>query len=68
MRLGLLLNRIGNPVVLGVMFYLVVLPTGLVLRLSRRTSLNTGFDRRAKSYWVKRTPPGPTPKSLERQF
>ncbi len=68
MRFGLLLNKIVNPIVLGVMFYVVVWPTGLVLRLFRRTSLRQGYDAGAKSYWEPRTPPGPDPKSLERQF
>lgn len=68
MRFGLLLNRIVNPIVLGVMFYLVVLPMGLALRLVRRTSLRQGFNATAASYWETRTPPGPKPESLERQF
>jgi hypothetical protein len=68
MRLGLLMHRVVNPVVLGVIFYLAVLPTGLVLRLLRRSTLRNPYDANAASYWIPRTPPGPTPKSLERQF
>lgn len=68
MRFGLLLGRIVNPIVLGIMFYLVVMPMGLVLRLVRRTSLRQGYNAAAASYWETRTPPGPKPESLERQF
>ena len=68
MRFGLILNKIVNPLVLGVMFYVVIWPTGIALRLIRGTSLRQGYDVDASSYWEPRTPPGPKPKSLERQF
>ncbi len=68
MRFGFLLNRIVNPIVLGAMFFVIVLPTGIVLRLVRGSSLREGYDAGARSYWRERTPPGPKPESLERQF
>lgn len=42
--------------VLGVLFYLVVTPYGLIFRLIGRDALNRRFDRSARSYWVRRTP------------
>jgi hypothetical protein len=33
MRLGLLLNRVTSPLILGIVFYCVILPMGLVIRL-----------------------------------
>ena len=68
MRFGFLLNRVVNPIVLGTMFFVVIMPTGLMLRWLRRSSLRQGYDPAARTYWTARTPPGPKPESLERQF
>jgi hypothetical protein len=68
MRLGIVLNRIVNPIVLAIMFFGVVTPTGLLMRLFGRAPLRLRYEPDAPSYWVRRTPPGPPPQSLERQF
>lgn len=54
-KFGLLLNRIVSPIVLGLLFYLVVTPMGLAVRLSGKNLL----QRRKPdtlSYWLPRTP------------
>ena len=67
MKFGALLHRIVSPVVLGVLFFVVITPFGLVMRLFRRNLL--GLRREATdSYWVNREPPGPKPDSLTNQF
>ena len=43
-------------VVLAVVFYGVVTPVGLVMRLCGRDALGRRFDRRATTYWVPRAP------------
>ena len=68
LRFGLLLNRIVSPVVLAIMFYLVVTPMGLLMRLFARRTLHLRRDAAAGSYWIKREPPGPKPDSMPRQF
>ena len=40
MMLGLILNKIVAPIVLGLVFYLVVTPTGLVMRLAGKDPLS----------------------------
>jgi Saxitoxin biosynthesis operon protein SxtJ len=67
-KLGLILFRIVNPVVLGLVYFVVVVPLGLLIRVSRRDPLNLKFDPRADSYWVLREPPGPTPETMINQF
>ena len=67
-RFGLLLHRLVSPVVLGVMFFLVVTPTGLIMRALGKDPLRLRFDRGARSYWIVRQPPGPAPDSLNHQF
>jgi len=55
LRIGLLLHRIVNPIVMGVIFYLVVTPFGYVMRL-RRKGLTDRLrpDKDAKTYWIQR--------------
>lgn len=45
MRLGLLLNRIVSPIVLGIVFFMVVTPLGLIMRMTGRDPMR----RAAKS-------------------
>ena len=68
LKLGLFLHKIVNPIVLGIMFYGVVTPTGLLMRLLGKDPLRLKRDAGARSYWIKRTPPGPKPESLGEQF
>jgi hypothetical protein len=68
LKLGLLLHKIVNPIVLGIMFYVVVTPTGLIMRLLGKDLLRLKRDPAAASYWIERTPPGPKPESLGDQF
>jgi hypothetical protein len=67
-KLGLILFRIVNPVVLGLVYFAAVVPLGLLIRVSRRDPLNLKFDPRANSYWVLREPPGPAPETMINQF
>ena len=53
---------------LAILFYGVVTPTGLLMRLFGKDPLRLRFDREAKSYWIAREPPGPAPESLKDQF
>lgn len=67
-KFGLLLHSIVSPIALGILFYGVVTPTGLVMRLLGKDLLRMRFDRSAASYWVERTPPGPDAESFKNQF
>jgi hypothetical protein len=58
-RLGRMLHRIVNPVVMAVIFYGAVLPTGLLLRAFGKDPLRLRRDPAATSYWLRRDPPAP---------
>ena len=68
MAFGLLLHRIVSPVVMGLVFYGVVTPIGLLMRLLGKDLLRLRLDRPGPSYWIERRPPGPAPDSMPRQF
>ena len=67
-HIGLVLHKIVSPIALGILFFLVVTPTGLLMRLLGKDPLRLRFDRSADSYWIARTPPGPDADSLKNQF
>ena len=65
---GLALHKIVSPLVMGLLFFLTVTPTGLLMRVFGKKPLQLDFDREAASYWIEREPPGPPPGSMKRQF
>lgn len=68
LKFGALLHTITSPIILGIMFFLVILPIGLIMRLLGKDFLRLKFDNSASSYWIRREPPGPEKNSLNRQF
>ena len=67
-KFGLLLHQIVSPVILGVLFFLIFTPVGVLMRLFGVDPLRLHFDNKAQSYWIERSPPGPVPDSLKDQF
>lgn len=67
-RFGLLLHKIISPLVLGLLFFLTVTPTALIMRLLGKDPLSLRLKPETKSYWIHRDPPGPEPKSMKKQF
>ncbi len=67
-KFGLLLHRVVSPVVMGLMFFVVITPTGIVMRVLGKRPLNLSFDPKVETYWIARTPPGPLPASMNQQF
>jgi hypothetical protein len=66
-RFGLGLHRVVQPVVLALLFFGTVLPTGLLMRVVGKDPLNRRLDAKATSYWIKRPPRGPDD-SFKNQF
>ena len=55
-KFGLLLGRIISPLVMGIMFFVIVTPIGIFMRLIKKDLLNLKFNNN-KTYWSKRTGP-----------
>ena len=66
--LARVLNRIASPVIMALLYCLIVVPTGMAMRLGGKDPLRLKLDRNATSYWQPRVPPGPAPGSLKQQF
>jgi len=68
MKLGVLLSRIVAPIVMTIVFYVTVTPIGLLMRMAGKDPLRLNRDAKARSYWIVREPPGPSPQSMKQQF
>ena len=55
-KFGLILGKIVSPIIMGVIFFLVVTPTALIMRLVGKDLLNLKFNK-YKSYWIEKTGP-----------
>ena len=53
-KFGILLGMIVSPVVMGIVFFLVVTPVGIVLRIMGKDLLNKKINKNIQSYWIKR--------------
>src|SRR5262245_424830 len=67
MKLGLLLHKVTNPLFLGAMYGIAIVPTGLMMRVFGVDPM--GMRREAKgSYWVTRSKTSSTAESIEKPF
>ena len=55
-KFGIILGKIISPVIMGIIFFLVVTPTGLIMRILRKDILNLKYNQN-KSYWIKKEGP-----------
>ena len=53
MKFGLLLGKIVSPIILGFVFFGVVTPTGLIMKIFKKDLLNLK-RKNIKSYWIER--------------
>ena len=54
LKLGELLGRIIAPIVIAIVFFLVVTPIAIIMRLLGKDLLKKKYDSRNKSYWINR--------------
>ena len=55
-KLGLFLGKIISPLIMGIIFFIVVTPIGIIMRLFNKDLLNLKYNKE-KSYWIKRVGP-----------
>jgi hypothetical protein len=55
-KLGIFLGKIISPIIMGIIFFLVVTPTGLIMRLLGKDVLNLKYNKN-KSYWIEKNSP-----------
>lgn len=67
-RFGLLLHSVVSPIVMGLLFYAAVWPTGVIMRTLGKDLLRLKREPQCSSYWIARQPPGPEPETMKDQF
>ncbi len=55
-KFGLFLGKIISPIVMGIIFFLVVTPIGLFMRLLKKDLLKIKFNS-DETYWIKKNDP-----------
>ena len=68
MKLALMMQKIVQPVVLGILFYGFFTPLGLIMKAMGKATLPLNWDQGAATYWIERVPPGPAPSTMTDQF
>ena len=55
-KFGLLLGKIVSPIIMGIIFFMIVTPIGVIMRLLNKDLLNLKYNQQ-NSYWIKKTGP-----------
>ena len=55
-KFGIFLGKIISPMIMGIIFFLVVTPTGLIMRLLGKDILNLKYNKN-QSYWIEKNGP-----------
>ena len=55
-KFGIILGKIFSPIVMGAIFFLIVTPTGVIMRLLRKDILNLKFNKK-DTYWIEKKGP-----------
>jgi hypothetical protein len=68
LKLGLLMYRFVNPIIMAILFFGAMLPIGFFMRLFGKDFLKLGRDRSLPTYWAPRADPRPPSESMRQQF
>ena len=63
-KIGIFLGKIISPLVMGIIFFIVVTPIGLLMRLLNKDLLNLKFNN-SNSYWIEKSD---TKSKMKNQF
>ena len=66
MRFGLLLSKVTTPIIMGLVFFALIMPFGFVLKLLGKDPMRRRTDDSAETYRIESTKP--TKENLENPF
>ena len=64
-KFGIFLGSIVSPIVMGMVYFIVVTPTGLFMRLLGKNLLKISKEKHTSTYWMKRNK---QQSSMKKQF
>ena len=53
-KFGIFLGVIVSPIIMGIVYFLVVTPTGIFMRLLGNDLLKMSKEKNTSTYWIKR--------------
>jgi len=56
-KFGILIGSIIAPVVMALVYFVTVMPTGIIMRCLGKDLLKQKLDKNAKTYWIERSEP-----------
>lgn len=56
-KFGLFMHKIVNPILMGLIFFVAVFPTGIILKLLGKDPMRRKLDQAVDSYWIERNEP-----------
>jgi predicted membrane metal-binding protein len=68
LKFGLLLHKIVNPVIMGILFFGIFTPMGVVMRMFGVDFLHTKRKPAAASYWIAKSDDNIPDSSMKNQF
>ena len=64
-KFGILLGTFVSPIIMLLIFYLIITPIGIIMKIFGKDLLNLKYDKKKNTYWIKRESFN---KSMKRQF
>ena len=64
-KFGMLLGGIISPIIMVVVFFIVITPIGLFMKIMNKDLLNKKYDKKKITYWIKYNKPTST---MKKQF
>ena len=49
---GKLMQKITNPIIFFLLYFLVITPIGMIMRIFKKDLLNLAINKEAKTYWI----------------
>ena len=53
-KFSILISRIVSEIIIVLLFFLTIVPIGIIMRIFKKDLLKQKFDRSSKSYWINR--------------
>ena len=64
-KFGIALGAIVAPVVMGIIFFILITPIGILMKVMGKDLLNNKYNKNINSYWIKRDK---SVSSMKKQF
>ena len=55
-KFGIFLGKVISPIVMGIIFFIIVTPIGIIMKILKKDLLNLKFNNK-KTYWIEKNGP-----------